>query len=227
MMSQNNIQGVGMTSRRTRLRLVKRLREEGIKDERVLDVIGDTPRHAFIDEALAHRAYEDTALPIGFQQTISQPYVVAMMTEALIASGPIKSVLEIGTGSGYQTAILAQLVEEVYSIERISGLQKRAKQLLNSLGYRNIKFKYDDGNLGWADMAPFDAIMITAAPTIVPEALATQLAEGGCMIVPLGPQGHQELLLLKKTGGELKKTLLGHVRFVPFKPGTGDGSRTP
>ena len=214
-----NIQGVGMTSQRTRLRLVERLREQGIKNELVLSAIGDTPRHAFIDEALAHRAYEDTALPIGFNQTISQPFVVAKMTEALLADGEVDSVLEIGTGSGYQTAILAQLAKRVYTVERISGLQRRAKFLLKSLGYRNIQFKYDDGNLGWEEFAPFDAIMITAAPRALPEALAAQLGEGGRMLVPLGADGHQELLLISKTGKGLDKTLLGHVRFVPLLGG--------
>ena len=165
-------EGLGMTSRRTRNRLVVRLRDQGISDEKVLGVINEIPRHLFVDEALAHRAYEDTSLPIGFNQTISQPYVVAKMTEALFCGPPIKKVLEIGTGSGYQTAILAELVEEVFSVERISGLIKRARRILGDIGYRNISFKHADGSLGWESQAPFDSIIITASSSDRPRIFA-------------------------------------------------------
>ena len=176
-------EGLGMTSRRTRNRLVLRLREQGISDEKVLDVINEIPRHLFVDEALAHRAYEDTSLPIGFNQTISQPYVVAKMTETLLSGPPIKRILEIGTGSGYQTAVLAELVEEVFSVERISGLIKRARRILGDIGYRNISFKHADGGLGWETQAPFDSIIITASPRTVPESLLSQLADDGLSLI--------------------------------------------
>ena len=213
-------EGLGMTSRRTRNRLVVRLREQGISDEKVLDVINEIPRHLFVDEALAHRAYEDTALPIGFNQTISQPYVVAKMTEALLCGPSIKKVLEIGTGSGYQTAVLAELVEEVFSVERISGLIKRARRILGDIGYRNISFKHADGGLGWTSQAPFDSIIITASPRTVPESLLDQLADDGSVIAPVGDGNKQDLVLLKKTGADLKKTIMEPVKFVPLLAGT-------
>ncbi len=219
MASELNIKGVGMTSQRTRTRLVERLREQGITSEQILDVISETPRHAFIDEALSHRAYEDTALPIGFNQTISQPFVVAQMTEALFSEGPLANVLEIGTGSGYQTAVLAQLAEKVYTVERISGLQNRAKAMLGSIGYRNIFFKHDDGNLGWSERGPFDGIIVTAAPRAVPEALIEQLSERGRMLVPVGDGRKQELILVTKTDGIAEQTHLGPVKFVPLLGG--------
>ena len=213
-------EGLGMTSRRTRNRLVVRLREQGISDEKVLGVINEIPRHLFVDEALAHRAYEDTSLPIGFNQTISQPYVVAKMTEALFCGPPAKRVLEIGTGSGYQTAILAELVEEVFSVERISGLMKRARRILGAIGYRNISFKHADGNLGWESQAPFDSIIITACPRTVPESLLNQLADDGSVIAPVGDGNKQDLVLFKKSGVDLKKTVMEPVKFVPLLAGT-------
>ena len=209
-----------MTSRRTRNRLVVRLRDQGISDEKVLGVINEIPRHLFVDEALAHRAYEDTALPIGFNQTISQPYVVAKMTEALVCGPPIKKVLEIGTGSGYQTAILAQLVEEVFSVERISGLIKRARRILGDIGYRNISFKHADGSLGWESQAPFDSIIITASPRTVPESLLNQLRDNGSVIAPVGDGNKQDLVLFKKTGADFTKTIMEPVKFVPLLAGT-------
>ena len=213
-------EGLGMTSRRTRNRLVVRLREQGISDEKVLDVINEIPRHLFVDEALAHRAYEDTSLPIGFNQTISQPYVVAKMTEALVSGPSIKKVLEIGTGSGYQTAVLAELVEEVFSVERISGLIKRARRILGEIGYRNISFKHADGGLGWTSQAPFDSIIITASPRTVPESLLDQLADDGSVIAPVGDGNKQDLVLFKKSGADLKKTIMEPVKFVPLLAGT-------
>ena len=208
-----------MTSRRTRLRLVERLREQGIENEQILKIISETPRHALIDEALAHRAYEDTALPIGFNQTISQPYVVARMTEALIADGPLTNVLEVGTGSGYQTAILSQLAERVYTVERISGLATRARERLNAMGYRNISFRHSDGGMGWPEKGPFDAIMVTASPTIVPDALMEQMADNGRMLIPVGEARSQQLLLIRKHGEEIERTELEPVKFVPLLGG--------
>ena len=213
-------EGLGMTSRRTRNRLVVRLREQGISDEKVLGVINEIPRHLFVDEALAHRAYEDTSLPIGFNQTISQPYVVAKMTEALVCGPPIKKVLEIGTGSGYQTAILAELVEEVFSVERISGLVKRARRILGDIGYRNISFKHADGSLGWESQAPFDSIIITASPRTVPESLLNQLRDNGSVIAPVGDGNKQDLVLFKKTGADFTRTIMEPVKFVPLLAGT-------
>ena len=213
-------EGLGMTSRRTRNRLVVRLRDQGISDEKVLGVINEIPRHLFVDEALAHRAYEDTALPIGFNQTISQPYVVAKMTEALVCGPPIKRVLEIGTGSGYQTAILAQLVAEVFSVERISGLVKRARRILGDIGYRNISFKHADGSLGWESQAPFDSIIITASPRTIPESLLNQLRDNGSVIAPVGDGNKQDLVLFKKTGADFTKTIMEPVKFVPLLAGT-------
>jgi len=163
--------GVGMTSQRTRERLIQRLTDQGIKDKRVLDVIRVTPRHLFLDEALSHRAYEDTALPIGFSQTLSRPYVVALMTEILLSLGPRKKVLEIGTGSGYQATVLAQLVEKIYSVERIKSLQDRARERLRKLGVRNVRLTHGDGSLGLMEFAPYDAILSAAAPGEVPEEL--------------------------------------------------------
>ena len=214
-----NLNGVGMTSQRTRDRLTQRLRDQGIIDERILDVINSTPRHAFIDEALAHRAYEDTALPIGFNQTISQPYIVARMTEALLAEGPLKKVLEVGTGSGYQAAVLAQLVEKIYTVERISGLLEKATTRFKMLGLRNIMSKHADGGMGWPEKGPFDGIIVTASPRRIPDELIGQLAEGGRMIVPLGVADRQELVLVVKTANEVSTEVLEAVRFVPLVGG--------
>jgi len=219
MTSDLDLKGSGMTSQRTRSRLVERLREQGIQNEHILDVISETPRHAFVDEALAHRAYEDTALPIGFKQTISQPYIVARMTEALLADGPVESVLEVGTGSGYQTAVLSRLVPKVYTVERIGGLLNRAKELLSTIGCRNIQFKHADGGMGWPERGPFDAIIVTASPRVIPEALIEQLSPTGRMLVPVGEARDQELVLVQRNGDEVKRQVLEAVRFVPLLSG--------
>jgi protein-L-isoaspartate(D-aspartate) O-methyltransferase len=219
MTSDLDLKGIGMTSQRTRSRLVERLREQGIHNEHILDVINETPRHAFVDEALANRAYEDTALPIGFNQTISQPYIVAKMTEALLAEGPVENVLEVGTGSGYQTAVLARLIRKVYTVERISGLLNRARELLSTIGYRNIQFKHADGGMGWSVRGPFDAIIVTASPRVVPEALIEQLSLTGRMLVPVGEARHQELVLIQRKGDEVERQVLEAVKFVPLLSG--------
>jgi protein-L-isoaspartate(D-aspartate) O-methyltransferase len=221
-MTPRNVKGIGMTSQRTRDRLVQRLREEGISDERVLSVIGSTPRHLFVDEALSHRAYEDTALPIGHSQTISQPYVVALMTQALLADGVPQKVLEIGTGSGYQAAILAQLVPRLYSVERIRALHDRSRTLLRDLRINNAQLYYSDGSWGLKQCAPFDAIIVTAAPEEIPQALLEQLAVGGRMVIPVG-EGHgiQQLLKITRTPTQFEKQLLEAVSFVPLRKGEG------
>ena len=219
MTSELDLNGTGMTSQRTRSRLVERLRAQGIKNEHILNIISEVPRHAFVDEALAHRAYEDTALPIGFKQTISQPYIVAKMTEALFADTPIKSVLEIGTGSGYQTAVLSRLVPKVYTVERIGGLLTRAKELLAAIGYRNIQFKHTDGGMGWPERGPFDAIIVTASPRVIPEALIDQLSPTGRMLVPVGEARNQELVMVQRNGDEVARQVLEAVRFVPLLSG--------
>jgi protein-L-isoaspartate(D-aspartate) O-methyltransferase len=212
--------GIGMTSQRTRDRLVERLRERGIRDERVLAVIRQTPRHLFVDEALSSRAYEDTALPIGFRQTISQPYTVARMTEILLAGErPVEKVLEIGTGSGYQAAILAQLVKRVYTVERIRDLYRRTRELLRGLGYRNLFTRHTDGTWGWPEQAPFDAIIATAAADEIPEALLEQLADGGRLVIPVdGGQG-QRLCLIQRNGNVFEQQTVEAVSFVPFCQG--------
>jgi len=213
------LKGIGMTSARTRERLVQRLCDEGITNFSVLDIIRNTPRHLFIDEALAHRAYEDSSLPIGHKQTISQPYTVARMTEVLLAAGPRKKVLEIGTGSGYQTAVLAQLVDEVYSVERIKPLQDKAKQRLHALNMYNVQLKNADGSWGWSNAGPYDGILVAAAPRSVPEELKSQLADGGRMVIPLGDDRHQALHLVTREGDTFKTTILESVKFVPFLAG--------
>jgi protein-L-isoaspartate(D-aspartate) O-methyltransferase len=218
-MEDPRLSGIGMTSARTRERLVQRLQDQGIKDQRVLDRIRSVPRHLFMDEALATRAYEDTALPIGFGQTISQPYVVARMTEALLEAGPTPKVLEIGTGCGYQTAILAPLVREIYTIERISSLLGRARRTLRELKIRNVHCRHEDGSLGWPARAPYDGILLTAAPHEVPPALFDQLVVGGRLIAPVGPDGRQELMRYTKTETRLQKQSLGAVSFVPLLSG--------
>ena len=220
--------GIGMTSQRTRERLIQRLQEEGIRNMALLEIMRSTPRHIFVDEALASRAYEDTALPIGHGQTISQPYIVARMTEALIGTNPsaarLTNVLEIGTGSGYQTAILAKLVEQVYSVERIDPLIKLARQRFSELGLRNIRLKHDDGTLGWPDYAPYDGIVVTAAPSEVPMALLEQLTIGGRLIIPVGgpvePTGRaQTLLRITRTAEGYQQETLDAVSFVPLVSG--------
>lgn len=212
-------QGQGMTSQRARDRLIERLRAEGgIRDERVLTAMRSLPRHLFIDEALASRAYEDTALPIGNGQTISQPWVVARMTEALIEQGAPKKVLEIGTGSGYQAALLATLGLEAYSVERIEELLRNARRRFRNLGL-NLRTKHDDGRLGWPEHAPFDAIIVTAAGTVLDNALLEQLAEGGTLVAPVGDANSQNLLRLRKTTDGIVREDLGKVVFVPLVPG--------
>ena len=207
--------GIGMTSQRTRERLLERLFEEGIRDLNVLEAIRRTPRHLFVDEALAHRAYEDTALPIGHNQTISQPYIVARMTELLLGGGPLDKVLEVGTGSGYQTAILAQVVERVFSVERILPLQERAKAVLRDIDIRNVVFRHSDGSWGWPQYGPYDAILVTAAPAEVPGELLTQLADGGRMVIPVGEQ-EQFLTLVIRDGDQFIRQQVEPVRFVPL-----------
>lgn len=218
-MSDRNLLGIGMTSRRTRERLAGRLEERGIRDQRVLDLVRHMPRHLFVDEALASRAYEDTALPIGFGQTISQPFVVARMTEALLAGGSLRRVLEVGTGSGYQTAILAQLADSVFTVERISALLQRARQRLRRYGIRNVRFGHSDGTWGWPAEGPFDGILVTAAPRYVPEALVEQLSPEGRLVLPLGPPGEQKLVLVHRRDGELEQQVLDTVSFVPLRAG--------
>ena len=218
-MSDPRLSGIGMTSARTRERLVQRLQEQGIADLRVLDRIRQVPRHLFVDEALASRAYEDTALPIGFGQTISQPYIVARMTEAVLAGGKVERLLEIGTGCGYQTAVIAPLVGQVYTIERIVALVGRARRTLRELKIRNVSFRHDDGNVGWAARAPFDAIIVTAAPQEVPPALFEQLAVGGRLVAPVGAEGRQQLMRYTKREQRVVQETLGAVSFVPLLPG--------
>jgi protein-L-isoaspartate(D-aspartate) O-methyltransferase len=211
--------GIGMTSARTRERLVQRLVEQGIRDARVLDRIRNVPRHLFVDEALASRAYEDTALPIGHGQTISQPYVVARMTEAITLGGTPGKVLEIGTGCGYQTAVLSPLVGRIFSIERIEPLLERAKERLRELDIANVRFKHGDGSEGWPSQAPFDGILLAAAPHALPQKLLDQLAEGGRLVAPVGPEGRQELLRLTRRGDQFLRERLGFVSFVPLLGG--------
>jgi protein-L-isoaspartate(D-aspartate) O-methyltransferase len=219
-MTDLRLSGIGMTSARTRDRLVQRLREQGIANLAVLDRIRNVPRHIFVDEALGSRAYEDTALPIGYGQTISQPYIVARMTEALLEAGAADSVLEVGTGCGYQTAVLAPLVARLYTIERIEPLLARARERLKELGIRNVRFRHGDGTLGWKAHAPFDGILVAAAPLTVPEALIRQLRVGGRLLVPIGPEGEQELVRITRREQGVQRESLGAVAFVPLLGGT-------
>lgn len=214
--------GSGLTSQRVRDRLVERLREAGIRDERVLNAIRTVPRHLFVDEALAMRAYEDTALPIGHGQTISQPWVVARMTEALFEDGVPGKVLEIGTGSGYQAAILAALGLEVHTVERIGELLRTARKRFRQLGL-NVRSKHDDGRIGWPENGPFDAIIVTAAAPALVDALTEQLAAGGTLIAPVGAASSQSLLKLRKDAdGNISQTTLAPVVFVPLLSGMID-----
>ena len=219
-MADLRLEGIGMTSARTRDRLVQRLREQGITNAAVLERIRNVPRHIFVDEALGSRAYEDTALPIGFGQTISQPYIVARMTEALLEAGPADNVLEVGTGCGYQTAVLAPLVKRVGTIERIEPLLARARERLKELGIRNVRFRHGDGSLGWKTQGPFDGILVAAAPLAVPEALLKQLKVGGRLIVPIGPEGQQQLVRFTRREQRNDREALGPVAFVPLLAGT-------
>ena len=213
------LSGIGMTSARTRDRLVQRLRDAGISDERVLDAIRNTPRHLFIEEALAHQAYDDTALPIGHGQTISQPWVVARMTELLIANGRSTKVLEIGTGCGYQTAVLAQFCDALYSVERIRPLQDQARKRLIKLGLARVQLKHADGGFGWKSEAPFDGILAACARAEIPDDLLSQLADGGRLVMPVGGDRQQILTVVDRDGDKFHVQSLDAVRFVPFQRG--------
>ena len=215
---RSHIRGIGMTSQRTRDRLIERLREKGIRNEQVLEVIRRTPRHLFVDEALSSRAYEDTALPIGFNQTISQPYIVARMTEILLANNPQK-VLEVGTGSAYQAAVLAQLVPKVFTVERILALLPMARQRLRELNLRNVSLKQSDGTWGWPQQAPFDAILVTAAPAEIPKALLDQLVDGGRLVIPVGAGSAQTLAVITRHGDQYSREDLEPVSLVPLVGG--------
>jgi protein-L-isoaspartate(D-aspartate) O-methyltransferase len=219
-MADLRLAGIGMTSARTRDRLVQRLREQGIANAAVLERIRNVPRHIFVDEALGSRAYEDTALPIGFGQTISQPYIVARMTEALLEAGAADNVLEVGTGCGYQTAVLAPLVKRVSTIERIEPLLSRARERLKELGIRNVRFRHGVGALGWKGYAPFDGILVAAAPLAVPDTMLKQLKVGGRLIVPIGPEGQQQLVRFTRREQRTERENLGGVAFVPLLGGT-------
>lgn len=219
-LSPVDIEGIGMTSQRTRNRMKERLRASGIEDDRVLNTMASVPRHLFVDEAMATRAYEDVALPIGEGQTISQPLVVARMTELLLENTDVERVLEVGTGSGYQAAILSQLVDSVFSVERIRTLLMRARTRFKALGYYNIHTKHSDGAWGWASNGPYDGIIVTAAPESVPDSLQAQLAVGGCMIIPVGDQdGKQVLTVIRRTSVGYERHEHHVVKFVPFLSG--------
>ena len=214
-----NQQGIGMTSQRTRDRLVRRLKEQGINNIEVLSVMKSLPRHLFVDEALASRAYEDTALPIGQGQTISRPFIVARMTEVLLQGLPKKKVLEVGTGSGYQTAVLSQLVDRVFSVERISPLQNQARERFYQLKMNNIKLKHSDGSWGWSFNGPYDGIIVTCAPEEVPEELLKQLAPNGRLVIPVGGYSGQSLRVIDRTPSGFEETILDDVSFVPLLSG--------
>ena len=216
---QSQDRGIGMTSQGTRDRLVQTLRNEGIKDERVLKAITLVPRHKFVDEALSSRAYENTALPIGQSQTISQPWIVARMTEAILDGGEPQKVLEVGTGSGYQAAILSHLVPEVFTVERIEELLKLARRRFHSLRLNNVYVRYADGHLGWPSQAPFDGIMVTAVAQSVPMELLKQLKVGGVMVIPVQKNGQQRLVTIRRTEDGSEETDLGGVVFVPLLSG--------
>jgi protein-L-isoaspartate(D-aspartate) O-methyltransferase len=222
-LNAKDVDGIGMTSRRTRERMIQRLLEQGIRHPDVLNVMGATPRHWFLDEALSHRAYEDTALPIGQGQTLSQPYIVARMTELLLENhSSLQRVLEIGTGSGYQTAILAQLVPRLWTVERIRALQTKARDRLARLKLYNVHYKYADGSFGWKENAPYDGILLTAAPREIPDELLKQLAPNGVLVLPVGLESLQHLKVVKREGDsqQFSKQSVETVRFVPMLPGT-------
>ncbi|GFO77823.1 protein-L-isoaspartate(D-aspartate) O-methyltransferase [Bathymodiolus platifrons methanotrophic gill symbiont] len=218
----NSIQGIGMTSRRTRERMINRLIDQGISNHKILDAMRNVPRHLFMDDALASRSYEDTALPIGHGQTISQPHIVAKMTELLVDQRHLKNVLEIGTGCGYQTAVLAQLIEHVNTVERIYPLYEQAKDRLWELNIRNVSYLHSDGGWGWEQKAPFDGILVAAAPPEIPEKLLEQMAVGGIMLIPIGKErGVQELQRVIRTESGYEVEALELVSFVPFLSGRG------
>lgn len=219
MISERDRSGIGMTSARTRERLVERLRAQGIRDTSVLGQIRSVPRHLFVDEALASRAYEDTALPIGFGQTISQPYVVARMTALLIEGGHPRKALEIGTGCGYQTAVLAPMVGQLFSIERIDALIRRARERMRMLNLYQVRLRLADGWKGWPSEAPFDGILVAAAAPSLPENLLQQLADGGRLIMPVGAGRGQRLLRVTRRGAVFEQESLDGVSFVPMIEG--------
>ena len=212
-------QGIGMTSQRTRDRMATQLQALGIQDQRVLAVMRKVPRHLFVAEALASRAYENTALPIGLGQTISQPYMVARMTELLIEGGVPENVLEVGTGSGYQSSILASIIPRVFSVERIRPLQERAKKTLTDIGFRNISFKYSDGGWGWKACGPYQGILAAAAPAEIPLNLLEQLEVGARLIIPIGEEGKQMLQRVTRTESAYEVEVIEPVSFVPFLKG--------
>ena len=215
----NNISGIGMTSARTRNRLVSRLKDQGITSNEVLEQILNVPRHLFVDEALSTRAYEDTALPIGMGQTISQPYIVAKMTEALFQNNKRNKILEIGTGCGYQTAVLSPFYKKIYSVERIPEILRKTKKRLQNLNIYNVNFRLGDGWKGWPKYAPYDGIIVSAAANEVPKNLLKQLIDGGVLVIPIGATGKQELQLIEKNDKIFKYTSLGYVSFVPLIKG--------
>ena len=220
-MSQFDLVGIGMTSQRTRDRLVQRLADHGIEDQEVLGAIGSVPRHIFVDEALAHRAYEDSALPIGHGQTISQPFIVALMTATLL-NVPRPRILEVGTGSGYQTAVLGSITsrtQKIFSVERLAPLVTRAEQRLRAMGLQRIRVRHGDGYEGWPEEGPFDGILVTAAPRAVPDVLLEQLAVGGRMVVPVGGDDVQELKVYDRSAEGFTVDTVEYVRFVPLLKG--------
>lgn len=226
MSQERHVNGIGMTSARTRDRLIARLQREGISNEAVLERMRNVPRHLFVDEALASRAYEDTALPIGFGQTISQPYIVAIMTEALVENlrpgERLKKVLEIGTGCGYQTAVLAPFAQHIYSVERLQPLIRRARERLSQLKINNVTLRHADGWRGWKSQAPFQGILVAASPPEVPQDLLDQLDEGGRLVIPIGRRGGQKLQCITRRGNAFETEELGLVSFVPLVEGTDD-----
>ncbi len=213
-------QGIGMTSQRTRNRMVDRLREQKIRNHSVLETMRQIPRHLFVDEALASRAYEDSSLPIGLGQTISQPYVVARMTELILENGVPESILEVGTGSGYQTAVIASLVSNVYTVERLTQLQQRARRCLQQQNLHNIDYLHSDGEWGWPDHAPYQAILVTAAPNEIPTGLLEQMAPGGVMVIPVGEGKHQQLTKITLTKAGFEAETIEPVTFVPLLTGS-------
>ena len=215
----SNIIGIGMTSQRARNRLVDKIRSMGINSEEILEVIRTTPRHHFVDEALGSRAYENTALPIGYGQTISQPYIVAAMTQALFLSGPMKNVLEVGSGCGYQTTVLSAVANKVFAVERIQALVKKMQSNIYDLKLSNVRVKHSDGFMGWPEQAPFDAILVAAAPVGIPKVLTDQLSVGGRLVIPVGAGKSQELRLITKSASGLDEQVLEQVSFVPLLDG--------
>ena len=218
---KRELSGIGMTSQRTRMRMVERLRADGIRDEIVLQAMGEIPRHLFVEEALASRAYEDISLPLGFGQTISSPHTVARMTELARAGRQLNKVLEIGTGCGYQAAILSRVAKEVYSVERLAPLLAKARLHFRALRLFNVRLRHADGQSGMTEVAPFDAIVVTAAATHVPEQLLEQLAPDGRMIVPLLHQNEQRLCVIERSSQGYSEKRMDVVKFVPLLPGVG------